>query len=77
MTRILETLLGLARGGRGDTAISAVDLATLAARRLDAWRDVAAQRGVGYARHGGFVGDERDRSDDRGECAGCRDRQTR
>ncbi|AZS46721.1 HAMP domain-containing sensor histidine kinase [Microbacterium oxydans] len=47
MTRILETLLGLARGGRGDTAISAVDLATLAARRLDAWRDVAAQRGVG------------------------------
>lgn len=47
MTRILETLLGLARGGRGDSAISAVDLATLAARRLDAWRDVAAQRGVG------------------------------
>jgi signal transduction histidine kinase len=46
MTRILETLLGLARGGRGDSTISAVDLATLAARRLDAWRDVAAQRGV-------------------------------
>jgi len=47
MTRILETLLGLARGGRGDSTISAVDLATLAARRLEAWRDVAAQRGVG------------------------------
>lgn len=46
MTRILETLLGLARGGRGDTTISAVDLATLAARRREAWRDVAAQRGV-------------------------------
>ncbi|AZS40010.1 Swarming motility regulation sensor protein RssA [Microbacterium oxydans] len=47
MTRILETLLGLARGGRGDSTISAVDLATLAARRREAWRDVAAQRGVG------------------------------
>lgn len=46
MTRILETLLGLARGGRLDTTISAVDLATLAGRRVEAWRDVAAQRGV-------------------------------
>lgn len=46
MTRILETLLGLARGGRGDSTISAVDLATLSARRLDAWRDVASQRGI-------------------------------
>lgn len=46
MTRILETLLGLARAGRGDTPISAVDLATLAARRVDAWRDVAAQRSI-------------------------------
>ncbi|QEA30128.1 HAMP domain-containing histidine kinase [Microbacterium sp. CBA3102] len=46
MTRILETLLGLARGGRTDSTISAVDLATLAARRLDAWRDVAGQRGI-------------------------------
>lgn len=46
MTRILETLLGLARGGRGDSAISAVDLATLSVRRLDAWRDVASARGI-------------------------------
>lgn len=46
MTRILETLLALARGGHGDSTVSAVDLATLAARRLDAWRDVAAQRGI-------------------------------
>lgn len=46
MTRILETLLGLARGGRGDSTISAVDLAALSARRLDAWRDVAVQRGI-------------------------------
>ncbi|SEB58819.1 sensor histidine kinase [Microbacterium hydrocarbonoxydans] len=46
MARILETLLGLARGGRADTTISAVDLAALASRRADAWREVAAQRGV-------------------------------
>lgn len=46
MTRILETLLGLARGGRGDSATSAVDLAMLSARRVDAWREVAAQRGI-------------------------------
>ncbi|WP_435745931.1 ATP-binding protein [Microbacterium sp. PMB16] len=48
MARILETLLGLARGGRGDSTISAVDLATLATRRVDAWRDVAGQRGVAF-----------------------------
>ncbi|MBO9626961.1 MAG: HAMP domain-containing histidine kinase [Microbacterium sp.] len=46
MARILETLLGLARKGRVDSAFSAVDLATVAARRAEAWRDVAAQRGV-------------------------------
>ncbi|MCI1019347.1 HAMP domain-containing histidine kinase [Microbacterium sp. C5A9] len=46
MTRILETLLGLARGGRADTTISAVDLTTLAARRVEAWREVAAQQGI-------------------------------
>lgn len=48
MARILETLLGLARGGRGDSTISAVDLATLAERRVDAWRDVASARGVTF-----------------------------
>lgn len=48
MARILETLLGLARGGRGDSTISAVDLATLAGRRVDAWRDVASARGVAF-----------------------------
>lgn len=48
MARILETLLGLARGGRGDSTISAVDLATLAGRRVDAWREVAAGRGVSF-----------------------------
>ncbi|WP_311245792.1 HAMP domain-containing sensor histidine kinase [Microbacterium sp. WCS2018Hpa-23] len=46
MARILETLLGLARGGRADTTISAVDLTTLATRRADAWSEVASQRGI-------------------------------
>lgn len=46
MARILETLLGLARGERADTTFSAVDLTTLAARRADAWSDVASQRGI-------------------------------
>ncbi|WP_217181386.1 HAMP domain-containing sensor histidine kinase [Streptomyces sp. AC495_CC817] len=46
MTRILETLLSIARTGRADSPFSAVDLAVLVARRVDAWRDVAAQRDV-------------------------------
>lgn len=46
MTRILETLLGLARGGRTDSTISAVDLAAVAARRIDAWREVAEHHGM-------------------------------
>ncbi|WP_431071785.1 ATP-binding protein [Microbacterium phyllosphaerae] len=46
MARILETLLGLARGGRADTTISAVDLMTLATRRADAWSEVASQQGI-------------------------------
>lgn len=52
MARILETLLGLARGGRGDSTISAVDLATLAARRREAWAEVAGQRGIVLRRVG-------------------------
>ena len=46
MARILETLLGLARGGRTDSTISAVDLTALGARRAEAWREVASQRGI-------------------------------
>lgn len=46
MVRILETLLRLARGGRADSSVSAVDLAALAARRVEAWQDVAANRGI-------------------------------
>ncbi|MFT4258102.1 sensor histidine kinase [Microbacterium sp.] len=46
MTEILETLLSLTRSGREASTFSAVDLASLVARRAGAWRDVAAQRGV-------------------------------
>ncbi|WP_120493952.1 sensor histidine kinase [Microbacterium phyllosphaerae] len=53
MARILETLLGLARGGRADTTISAVDLTTLATRRADAWSEVASQRGIRTLAGGG------------------------
>ncbi len=52
MVRILETLLGLARGGRADTTISAVDLAAVAERRAEAWRPVAADRGVSMRAEG-------------------------
>lgn len=52
MTRILETLLGLARGGRPDTTVGTVDLTALAARRVEAWRDVAAQRGISVTLRG-------------------------
>ncbi|MGJ0388731.1 sensor histidine kinase [Microbacterium sp. CGR1] len=53
MARILETLLGLARGGRADTTISAVDLSTLATRRAEAWREVASQRQIRTRATGG------------------------
>jgi len=53
MARILEALLGLARGGRADTTISAVDLTTLAARRADAWHEAASQRGIRTQSTGG------------------------
>lgn len=46
MTRILETLLSLAKGGRGDASFAAVDLAGLARRRAEAWREVAGRRSV-------------------------------
>ena len=52
MTRILETLLGLARGGRTDSTMSAVDLAAVAARRVEAWREVAEHRGIALVRVG-------------------------
>lgn len=52
MTRILETMLNLARSGRADSMFSAVDLTTLVERRSDAWREVAGPRGIGFRRTG-------------------------
>lgn len=46
MVRILETLLGLARGGRPETTVAEVDLDAVATRRVEAWREVAARRGI-------------------------------
>lgn len=48
LTRILDTLLSYARGtGRADP-VAAIDLAALAERRIAAWRDAAAAKGVGF-----------------------------
>ncbi|MBQ3360413.1 MAG: HAMP domain-containing histidine kinase [Microbacterium sp.] len=52
MTRILETMLNLARSGRADSMFSAVDLTTLVERRSDAWREGAGPRGIGFRRTG-------------------------
>ncbi|MBL3687774.1 sensor histidine kinase [Leucobacter zeae] len=43
MSRILDTLLGMARAGRPDSAFAPIDLADVAADRVDAWRDVARE----------------------------------
>lgn len=46
MARILDTLLSMARGGRGDSPFAVVDLTELAAGRARAWEDAALQREV-------------------------------
>lgn len=51
MTRILDTLLNLAKSGRGDSAFSLVDLSQLVQRRAEAWGDVAAERGIAFVLH--------------------------
>ncbi len=48
MTRILDTLLSLARSGHGDSAFAVVDLAKLTQQRIEAWSEVAAQEGVRF-----------------------------
>jgi signal transduction histidine kinase len=48
MTRILDTLLSLARSGHGDSVFAVVDLARLARQRIDAWSEVAAEDGVRF-----------------------------
>ena len=46
MSRILDTLLGMARAGRPDTAFAPIDLADVVADRVDAWHDVARESRV-------------------------------
>ncbi len=51
MTRILDTLLSLARSG-GEATRDTVDLSQLAERRVEAWREVAAQKGISFELRG-------------------------
>lgn len=48
MTRILDTLLGVARRGQHDSSFVAVDLTELVARRVVAWRGVASEHGATF-----------------------------
>lgn len=48
MTRILDTLLGFARGGVQQSAFVDVDLRALVSRRADAWREVAARKSIAF-----------------------------
>lgn len=52
MTQILDTLLGLARSGAGESALAAVDLFELVRGRVDAWRQVAEQDRVRFETRG-------------------------
>ncbi|WP_353115807.1 HAMP domain-containing sensor histidine kinase [Microbacterium sp.] len=52
MARILDTLLGFARGGPREHDLETVDLMALARRRVDAWRGVAAKEGVSFRLRG-------------------------
>ena len=49
MTRILDTLLAFARGADPSPLRDPVDLVALASRRITAWRDAAAAKGVALA----------------------------
>ncbi|MDQ4214141.1 HAMP domain-containing sensor histidine kinase [Microbacterium capsulatum] len=51
MTRILDTLLSFARGEGGGPLLEPIDLGALAERRVAAWRDAAAAKGVSLALH--------------------------
>jgi signal transduction histidine kinase len=53
MSRILDTLLNMARAGRQDSAFAVVDLGGLVADRADAWGEVAAEERVRIAVHRG------------------------
>lgn len=49
MSRILDTLLVMAQSGQKDSPFVPVDLAELAADRVDAWRDIAAEKQVSFS----------------------------
>ncbi|GAB2565590.1 ATP-binding protein [Leucobacter ruminantium] len=49
MSRILDTLLGMARAGRADSVFAVVDLVDVVTARVAAWRHVARERGVRIA----------------------------
>lgn len=51
MTRILDTLLNVARDGKSDSAFVAVDLAALVAERANAWQERAADMWVVFHTH--------------------------
>ena len=46
MSRILDTLLNMARAGQQDSSFAVVDLVELVRGRVAAWREVAAERGL-------------------------------
>ncbi|BDZ37801.1 sensor histidine kinase [Microbacterium suwonense] len=46
MTRILDTLLGFARGAVRESDFEDVDLSALLARRAEAWREVASRKDI-------------------------------
>lgn len=48
MSRILDTLLYMARAGQKDSPFAPVDLAGVARDRVDAWRQVARERGLRF-----------------------------
>lgn len=48
MTRILDTLLVMAKSGQKDSSFALVDLAQLASSRASAWFETAAQSGVTF-----------------------------
>lgn len=46
LTRMVDSLLALARAERGDASLITVDVSSLLAERVDSWTDLAAESGV-------------------------------
>ena len=46
LTRMVDSLLALARAERGDAPLTVVDVSSLLAERVDSWTDLAAESGV-------------------------------